>query len=75
MFAVTVDEKMEDGRPSFFAKLLSSGSAPELGHSSGSEGEKEFAAPEWDMPISKNSIRKSRHDSFCHVQCATAKPC
>lgn len=59
MFAVTVDGKLEDGRPTLLAKLLSSGSVPELGHSSSSEGEKEFAAPEWDVPLCKNSIRKS----------------
>lgn len=50
----TVDGKLEDGRPSFFPK------ASELGHSSSSEGEKECASPEWDVPLSKNSIRKSR---------------
>ncbi|KAF7646763.1 hypothetical protein LDENG_00182760 [Lucifuga dentata] len=49
--------KLEDGRPSLLAKLLSSGSVPELGHSSSSEGEKEFASPEWDVPLSKNSIQ------------------
>uniref|UniRef100_A0A671VA90 Transmembrane protein 131 n=1 Tax=Sparus aurata TaxID=8175 RepID=A0A671VA90_SPAAU len=49
--------KLEDARPSLLAKLLSSGSVPELGHSSSSEGEKEFAAPEWDVPLSKNSIQ------------------
>ncbi|XP_028259280.1 transmembrane protein 131 isoform X2 [Parambassis ranga] len=52
-----LDGKLEDGRPSLLAKLLSSSSVPELGHSSSSEGEKEFAAPEWDVPISKNSIQ------------------
>lgn len=57
--SVTVDGKLEDGRPSLLAKLLPSGSVPELGHSSSSEGEKEFAPPEWDVPLSKNSIRKS----------------
>uniref|UniRef100_A0A8D3BET9 Transmembrane protein 131 n=1 Tax=Scophthalmus maximus TaxID=52904 RepID=A0A8D3BET9_SCOMX len=40
--------KLDDGRPSLLAKLLSTGSVPEPGHSSSSEGEKEFAAPEWD---------------------------
>lgn len=59
MFDVTVDGKLDDTRPSLLAKLLSSGSAPEPGHSSGSEGEKEFAAPEWDVPLSKNSLRKT----------------
>ncbi|XP_044055293.1 transmembrane protein 131 [Siniperca chuatsi] len=52
------DGKLEDGRPSLFAKLLSSGSVPELGHSSSSEGEKEFASPEWDVPLSKNSVQE-----------------
>uniref|UniRef100_A0AAX7T386 Transmembrane protein 131 n=1 Tax=Astatotilapia calliptera TaxID=8154 RepID=A0AAX7T386_ASTCA len=45
----TVDGKLEDGRPSFFPK------ASELGHSSSSEGEKECASPEWDVPLSKNT--------------------
>uniref|UniRef100_A0A668AB82 Transmembrane protein 131 n=1 Tax=Myripristis murdjan TaxID=586833 RepID=A0A668AB82_9TELE len=49
--------KLEDGRPSLLVKLLSSGSVPELGHSSSSEGEKEFASPEWDLPLPKNSIQ------------------
>ncbi|XP_076582704.1 transmembrane protein 131 isoform X2 [Chaetodon auriga] len=52
-----LDGKLEDGRPSLLAKLLSSGSVPELGHSSSSEGEKEFASPEWDVPLSKNSVQ------------------
>lgn len=60
MFALTVDGKLEDARPSLFAKLLSSSSVPEMGHSSGSEGEKEFASPEWDVPLSNNSLRKTR---------------
>ena len=60
--ALTVDGKLEDARPSLLAKLLSSGSVPELGHSSSSEGEKEFPSPEWDVPLSKNSIRKSRSE-------------
>lgn len=60
MSDLTVDGKLEDGRPSLFVKLLSSSSVPELGHSSGSEGEKEFASPEWDVPLSKNSLRKTR---------------
>uniref|UniRef100_A0A3P8USD7 Transmembrane protein 131 n=1 Tax=Cynoglossus semilaevis TaxID=244447 RepID=A0A3P8USD7_CYNSE len=50
------DGKLDDGRPSILAKLLSTGSAPEPGHSSSSEGEKEFASPEWDVPLPKNSI-------------------
>lgn len=40
-----LDGKSEEGRPSLLAKML-----PELGHSSSSEGEKEFASPEWDIP-------------------------
>lgn len=40
------------------SKLLSSGSVSEPGHSSSSEGEKEFAAPEWDVPLTKNSLRE-----------------
>uniref|UniRef100_A0A672GKI0 Transmembrane protein 131 n=1 Tax=Salarias fasciatus TaxID=181472 RepID=A0A672GKI0_SALFA len=58
-FVLAAEGKQEEGRPSHFAKPLSSGSSvPELGHSSSSEGEKEFASPEWDVPISKNSIRE-----------------
>ncbi|XP_074524110.1 transmembrane protein 131 isoform X2 [Halichoeres trimaculatus] len=49
--------KLEDTRPSLFSKLFTSGSVPELGHSSSSEGEKEFAPPEWDVPLSKNSVQ------------------
>lgn len=67
MFVLTVDGKLEDGRPSLLAKLLSSGSVPELGHSSSSEGEKEGAPPEWDVPLSKNSVRKSRSRRYCPV--------
>ncbi|KAK7889155.1 hypothetical protein WMY93_024715 [Mugilogobius chulae] len=44
------DGKSEEGRSSLLSKMLSSGSVPELGHSSSSEGEKEFTSPEWDMP-------------------------
>lgn len=51
------DGKPEDGRPSLFTKLLSSGSVPELGHSSSSEGEKEFASPEWDVPLPANGVQ------------------
>ncbi|XP_061636104.1 transmembrane protein 131 [Phyllopteryx taeniolatus] len=49
--------KLEEGRSTLLAKLLSSNSVQELGHSSSSEGEKEFATPEWDIPISKNSVQ------------------
>lgn len=63
MFALAVDGKLEERRPSLFPKLFSSGSVPELGHSSSSEGEKEFASPEWDVPLSKNSVRKSRPET------------
>ncbi|XP_068175870.1 transmembrane protein 131 isoform X2 [Antennarius striatus] len=51
------ESKLEEGRPSLLVKLLSSSLVPELGHSSSSEGEKEFAPPEWDVPFSKNSIQ------------------
>ncbi|XP_029005175.1 transmembrane protein 131 isoform X2 [Betta splendens] len=52
-----LDGKMEDRRPSLLDKLFSSASGPELGHSSSSEGEKELAPPEWDVPLSKNSVQ------------------
>lgn len=53
----TVDGKLEEVRPAPLSKL-SSGSVSEPGHSSSSEGEKEFAAPEWDVPLTKNSLRE-----------------
>lgn len=59
-FDLIGDGKLDDSRPSLLVKLLSSSSVPELGHSSGSEGEKEFAPPEWDVPLSKNGLRKTR---------------
>uniref|UniRef100_A0A1A8BHX9 Transmembrane protein 131 n=2 Tax=Nothobranchius kadleci TaxID=1051664 RepID=A0A1A8BHX9_NOTKA len=49
--------KLEDSRPSLLAKLSSSSSVPELGHSSSSEGEKEFASPEWDVPLPNNGLQ------------------
>uniref|UniRef100_UPI0037E8E96E transmembrane protein 131 isoform X1 n=1 Tax=Semicossyphus pulcher TaxID=241346 RepID=UPI0037E8E96E len=52
-----LDGKLEEGRPSLLSKLFTSGSVPELGHSSSSEGEKECASPEWDVPLSKNSVQ------------------
>ncbi|XP_040895628.1 transmembrane protein 131 isoform X3 [Toxotes jaculatrix] len=58
--------KLEDGRPSLLAKLLSSA---EPGHSSSSEGEKEFASPEWDVPLSKNSIPEA--DSLQQISLQT----
>ncbi|XP_051928946.1 transmembrane protein 131 isoform X1 [Hippocampus zosterae] len=51
-----LEAKLEEGRSSLLAKLLS-GSVQELGHSSSSEGEKEFASPEWDIPVCKNSVQ------------------
>ncbi|XP_062306395.1 transmembrane protein 131 isoform X1 [Osmerus eperlanus] len=67
--------KAEEGRPAPLVKLPSAGSVPELHHSSSSEGEKEFAAPEWDVPLPKScnpeadslqqiSIRTMNADSF-----------
>ncbi|XP_061593596.1 transmembrane protein 131 isoform X3 [Cololabis saira] len=54
-----LDGKPEDGRPALLAKLITSSSVPEFGHSSSSEGEKEFASPEWDIPLSMNSVPDS----------------
>lgn len=48
--------KPDDGRPQLLAKLSSSSSVPELGHSSSSEGEKDYAPPEWDIPLPVNSM-------------------
>ncbi|XP_061895107.1 transmembrane protein 131 isoform X3 [Entelurus aequoreus] len=50
------DAKVEESRSALLAKLLSSSLAQELGHSSGSEGEKDFALPEWDVPVSSHSV-------------------
>ncbi|XP_059427078.1 transmembrane protein 131-like isoform X2 [Carassius carassius] len=43
--------KMGDDRPSPLGKFAVNGSMQELGHSSGSEGEKESPPPEWDVPL------------------------
>nr|XP_023997155.1 transmembrane protein 131-like [Salvelinus alpinus] len=43
--------KLEDSCPFPVVKRLSNVSVSEPGHSSGSEGEKEFAATEWDLPL------------------------
>lgn len=59
VFVLAADGKLEDRRPSLLTKLLSSGSGAEPGHSSSSEGEKDFVSPEWDVPISRISVRKS----------------
>nr|XP_055068518.1 transmembrane protein 131 isoform X1 [Misgurnus anguillicaudatus] len=48
--------KMVDERPSPLGKFQSNGSMQELGHSSGSEGEKESPPPEWDVPINKSDV-------------------
>ncbi|XP_026160759.1 transmembrane protein 131 isoform X3 [Mastacembelus armatus] len=66
--------KLEDRRPSLLAKLLSSASVPELGHSSSSEGEKEFASPEWDVPLSKNSIPEADSLQQISLQTINADP-
>ncbi|XP_028299716.1 transmembrane protein 131 [Gouania willdenowi] len=50
-----LDGKLDDERASLLAKLLSGDTQPELGHSSSSEGEKEFVSPEWDIPLSETS--------------------
>ncbi|XP_024134590.1 transmembrane protein 131 isoform X1 [Oryzias melastigma] len=52
-----LDRKQEEGRPSFSPKLSTSSSVPELGHSSSSEGEKDFSSPEWDFPVPVNGIQ------------------
>ncbi len=49
--ARVVSGKMGDDRPSPLGKFVVSGSMQELGHSSGSEGEKESPPPEWDIPL------------------------
>ncbi|MEQ2291828.1 hypothetical protein AMECASPLE_016873 [Ameca splendens] len=52
-----IDGKPDEGRPLHLAKLSSSSSIPELGHSSSSEGEKDYASPEWDIPLPINSLQ------------------
>ncbi|XP_051567447.1 transmembrane protein 131-like isoform X2 [Myxocyprinus asiaticus] len=51
-----VSGKMGDERPSQLGKFLSNDSMQELGHSSGSEGEKESPPPEWDVPFNKTDM-------------------
>lgn len=63
-----VDRKQEEGRPSFSPKLSTSSSVPELGHSSSSEGEKDFSSPEWDFPVPVNGIRKSKPEAGSSFQ-------
>uniref|UniRef100_A0A673J6H8 Transmembrane protein 131-like n=1 Tax=Sinocyclocheilus rhinocerous TaxID=307959 RepID=A0A673J6H8_9TELE len=48
-----ISGKMSDDRPSPLGKFVVNGSMQELGHSSGSEGEKESPPPEWDDPFNK----------------------
>ncbi|XP_037106097.1 transmembrane protein 131 isoform X1 [Syngnathus acus] len=73
-----LEPKQEDGR-SQLVKLLSN-SVQELGHSSGSEGEKEFAAPEWDNPsvqadsLQQISLQTLNADPFLK-RSSTARPC
>uniref|UniRef100_A0A8C2IEA2 Transmembrane protein 131 n=1 Tax=Cyprinus carpio TaxID=7962 RepID=A0A8C2IEA2_CYPCA len=43
--------KIGDDRPSPHGKFIVNGSMQELGHSSGSEGEKDSPPPEWDVPL------------------------
>nr|XP_043900642.1 transmembrane protein 131 isoform X1 [Solea senegalensis] len=69
-----LDSKVDEGRPSMLAKLLSSDSAPEQGHSSSSEGEKDFAPPEWDVPLSKNSIPEADSLQQLSLQTINADP-
>ncbi|NWQ69965.1 TM131 protein, partial [Neopipo cinnamomea] len=46
--------KLMESRPSVLAKFLPSGSGPELGNTSSSEGEKDSPPPEWDsVPLHK----------------------
>ncbi|XP_016084899.1 transmembrane protein 131-like [Sinocyclocheilus grahami] len=48
-----ISGKMSDDRPSPLGKFVVNGSMQELGHSSGSDGEKESPPPEWDDPLIK----------------------
>uniref|UniRef100_A0A8C2WV74 Transmembrane protein 131 n=1 Tax=Cyclopterus lumpus TaxID=8103 RepID=A0A8C2WV74_CYCLU len=70
--------KLEDGRPS----LLAGGPMPD-GHSSSSDGEKDFAAPEWDVPLSNHSdcslqqisLQTLNADPFLKRTSSTAETC
>uniref|UniRef100_A0A8C2IF43 Transmembrane protein 131 n=1 Tax=Cyprinus carpio TaxID=7962 RepID=A0A8C2IF43_CYPCA len=46
-----ISGKIGDDRPSPHGKFIVNGSMQELGHSSGSEGEKDSPPPEWDVPL------------------------
>uniref|UniRef100_A0A8C1WF82 Transmembrane protein 131 n=1 Tax=Cyprinus carpio TaxID=7962 RepID=A0A8C1WF82_CYPCA len=48
-----VSGKISDDRPAPLGKFIVNGSMQELGHSSGSEGEKDSPPPEWDVPLNK----------------------
>ncbi|XP_016134997.1 transmembrane protein 131-like isoform X2 [Sinocyclocheilus grahami] len=50
-----ISGKMGDDRPSPLGKFVVNGSMQELGHSSGSEGEKE-SPPEWDVPLKTSNL-------------------
>ncbi|XP_068449011.1 transmembrane protein 131 isoform X2 [Clinocottus analis] len=57
-------------RPRFEGKLedrsslLAGGPMPELNHSSSSDGEKDFTAPEWDVPLSKHCLHSLQQISL-----------
>uniref|UniRef100_A0A9J7YFU2 Transmembrane protein 131 n=1 Tax=Cyprinus carpio carpio TaxID=630221 RepID=A0A9J7YFU2_CYPCA len=48
-----ISGKISDDRPAPLGKFIVNGSMQELGHSSGSEGEKDSPPPEWDVPLNK----------------------
>uniref|UniRef100_A0A9J8D498 Transmembrane protein 131 n=1 Tax=Cyprinus carpio carpio TaxID=630221 RepID=A0A9J8D498_CYPCA len=48
---IHISGKIGDDRPSPHGKFIVNGSMQELGHSSGSEGEKDSPPPEWDVPL------------------------
>ncbi|XP_071343226.1 transmembrane protein 131 isoform X3 [Trachinotus anak] len=62
-----LDGNLEDGRPALF-KLLSGGS------DNSSEGEKDSASPEWDVPLSKNSIPEADSLQQISLQTINADP-
>uniref|UniRef100_A0A8C2WUC3 Transmembrane protein 131 n=1 Tax=Cyclopterus lumpus TaxID=8103 RepID=A0A8C2WUC3_CYCLU len=61
--------KLEDGRPS----LLAGGPMPD-GHSSSSDGEKDFAAPEWDVPLSNHCVQADCSLQQISLQTLNADP-
>uniref|UniRef100_A0A9J8CMX0 Transmembrane protein 131 n=1 Tax=Cyprinus carpio carpio TaxID=630221 RepID=A0A9J8CMX0_CYPCA len=59
-----ISGKISDDRPAPLGKFIVNGSMQELGHSSGSEGEKDSPPPEWDVPLNKTDNRNLQQISM-----------